>query len=336
MHRRWFAIVCASTALSLAAPAAYAQNASEQAEARTLFNEAARLFSSGKYPEACSKLEASYHLYAGVGTRGKLAECYEKIGRTASAWAMYEEVAALAGKANDEAREKIARERAAALEPKLAHLTIVLPPASDAPGLVVKRGGDAVERGAFGASVAVDPGAQSFEVSAPGRIAKTLDVQVPAGQSVTFSVPELDAQPEAPAPAVATTAAAPAAPSTEAPHGPTWLKPAGLAVAGVGVAGLVVGGIVALSAKSSYGAAFDSGDCQRSTLKCNATGQDKTDSARSQANLGGVVLAVGAVLVVGGGVLFFEGVHLGKAQAALRVAPEVTTRTASLSLSGSF
>src|SRR5580698_3214939 len=80
---------------------ALAQNAPDQAEARTLFDDGVRLFKAGDFPAACSKLGASYHLFAGIGTRGKLAECYEKVGRTASAWAMYREVAALAGKPGD-------------------------------------------------------------------------------------------------------------------------------------------------------------------------------------------------------------------------------------------
>src|SRR5579883_976054 len=176
-----------------------AQNASDQAEARTLFDEGARLFAAGDYPSACAKLEASYHLFAGIGTRGKLAECYEKVGRTASAWAMYSQVAVLAGKAGDARREQVARERAAALEPALARLTIALPPGSDAPGLVVERNGEAVERGAMGSPVPVDPGTLSFEVSAPGRVTKKVDLRIEPGQTQTFTVPALDVAP-APAP----------------------------------------------------------------------------------------------------------------------------------------
>jgi hypothetical protein len=336
MDRRWIAVVYASAALSLAGPAR-AQNASEQAEARTLFNEGARLFAAGNYPEACSKLEASYHLYAGIGTRGKLAECYEKVGRTASAWAMYEEVAALAGKAGDAARERVAKERAAALLPKLSHLTIVLPPASDLPGLVVKRGDEAIEKGAFGAPVAVDPGTQSFEVSAPGHTTKTADLDIPDGQAATFTVPALEPVADIPPPPGGATSLATPSPSRpESAHGPTWLPPTGIAVAGVGVAGVVVGSIVALSAKSSYGSAFDSGACQKATLTCTQDGQNKTDSARSNANLGGIILGVGAALVVGGGVLFFEAVHLAKTQAALQVTPSIAPHAAGLDLAASF
>src|SRR5438105_15351955 len=100
-HARVAAVVIAAACASWAPTDAYAQAASAQAEGRVLFDEGARLLNEGKLDEACPKLEASLRRYAGLGTRGKLAECYEKSGRTASAWAMYEQVAALATKAGD-------------------------------------------------------------------------------------------------------------------------------------------------------------------------------------------------------------------------------------------
>lgn len=44
-----------------------------------------RLFAEAQYGEACEQFEASLALVPGMGTRGKLAECYEKVGRTAIA-----------------------------------------------------------------------------------------------------------------------------------------------------------------------------------------------------------------------------------------------------------
>jgi hypothetical protein len=334
MRRSLLSIAVVSIALSCGG-VARAQNAADQAEARTLFSEGARLYAAGQYAEACSRLEASYHLYAGIGTRGKLAECYEKVGRTASAWAMYEEVAALAGKSGDAARQRIATERAAALEPKLSHLSIVVPASSDAPGLVIKRGGEPVERGALGSPMAVDPGAQTFELSAPGRVSTTVDVPVGAGQAVTFTVPGLEPAAEAPAAPVVSTAPA-SAPDDVASHRHAWMRPAGIVIGGAGVVAAAVGGILALSAKSSYDGAFNSGACTRPALDCNGTGQHQTDSARSQADAGGVVLGVGAAMVIAGVVLFIEGRPTAAKPTALRVMPEVGPSTASLSLAGAF
>jgi hypothetical protein len=330
--------------LAVAPAPARAQNAAEQAEARTLFDEGARLFEQGKFAEACTKLEASYHLFAGVGTRGKLAQCYEKVGRTASAWAMYQEVVALAGKAGDERRVRVAEERVAALSPHLAHLTIVVPAASDVAGLEVKRGDQVVERGVMGSAVAVDPGAIAFTVSAPGHVTKTVEVNVVPEKDVTFTVPALEesAPPPAPPPAPSASASppAPSEPAQAAPRAPAaWQVPAGIAVGGAGVVTATVGIVLAIAAKSSYDGAFDSGDCSRATLTCaTSSGQSQTDGARSQANVGGVLIGAGAVLAAGGAVLFLLGARSGSppATTAIQVTPSLGPAAAGLVMTGGF
>jgi hypothetical protein len=327
--------------VAVAAPrTAWAQNASDQATARSLFDEGSRLYAAGQYPEACSKLEASYHLFAGIGTRGKLAECYEKVGRTASAWAMYREVAALAAKAGDATRAQVATDRASALEPKLAHLTVTVPPANDVPGLVVKRSGEIVERGAMGTAVPVDPGTLTFEISAPGKVTQTVDVKVEPASATTFTVPALEAAPvalaPAPAPAPSSAEAPAATPAADTPGGPTWQRPTGLIVAGAGAVTAIVGGVLALTAKSSYDSAFDSGHCNRGTLACDSTGQSQTDGARTQADVGGVLLGVGGALVVGGGVLYFLAPAHASTPTGLQVTPRLSPGVAALSLEGVF
>ena len=86
--------------------------------------------SAGKYDDACPKLEESQRLAPAIGTKFNLADCYEHTGRLASAWAAFLSVAASAKNANQGAREKAARDRAAALEPKLSRLAVVVPDAS--------------------------------------------------------------------------------------------------------------------------------------------------------------------------------------------------------------
>ena len=48
-------------------------------EGRALFDEGVALGKQGRWAEACPKLAASLERFPGIGTRGKLAECYEKI-----------------------------------------------------------------------------------------------------------------------------------------------------------------------------------------------------------------------------------------------------------------
>jgi hypothetical protein len=314
----------------LSAPAR-AQEASERAEGRALFDEGMKLFAEQRFAEACPKFEASLRRLPGIGTRGKLAECYEKIGRTASAWALYRETASLAGRAGDATREKVASERARALEPNLSRLTISVPPGRDVAGLVVKRNGEPLEHAVLGTPMPIDPGKARIEVSASGRVSQEAEIEIQPGQSASFEVPELAPEPQAAAP--------PAAPSAGAPDtGPeqqrTWQKPVGLVVGGVGVAFVITGALFALAADGEYDEAFDKGLCDSSTNQCNAEGQSQTEDARSKAAVATVLYVAGIALGAGGAVLFFTAPE--NRDTAVRVTPAVTTQFAGVSLRGGF
>src|SRR5688500_4668076 len=84
---------------AIAAPAPVA--ADPKAEAQVLFDQGIVLFKEGKYVQACGALEASVEKSPGLGARGKLAECYEKIDKLAKAWALYREVAGAAKREGD-------------------------------------------------------------------------------------------------------------------------------------------------------------------------------------------------------------------------------------------
>ena len=122
--------------LALAPTIARAQaDPADQAAGRALFDEGMALLTKGDLAAACPKFEASLRRFPGIGTRGKLAECYERQGRAASAWATYREVAGLAERAGDTTRAKVAAERAKTLEGKLARVTVAAPSPSELPGL---------------------------------------------------------------------------------------------------------------------------------------------------------------------------------------------------------
>lgn len=303
------AVIALATAVTTLSTPAVAQDAQAQAQAqgRALFNDGVALFNKGDFEAACSKLEASLKAFPGIGTRGKLAECYEKLGRHASAWQAYREVAQLAMRSGDPTREQVAAERAKSLEPKLSYVTVVVPPGRDITGLVVKRGGHEVERSKIGAAEPVDAGSLTMEVSAPGRKTFTGTITAMQGQSVKFEVPIL-VPIESPPPAPVVTHAPP--PSHEEPppvmtDPPSWQRPLGIAVAGAGVVGLGVGAVFGLSARSAYDGAFDGGGCDRATKTCDARGQSDVDDARSKATLSTILFGAGAALLVTGAVVYF-------------------------------
>lgn len=322
--------------VALAMPAhgqsARTPTAEDRAQAQALFDQGTALMKSKDYQAACPKLEASLERFDGIGTRGKLAQCYERAGRVASAWAMYREVEALASKSGDEARASVAREAARALEPRLPHLTLTVATKSQVEGLLVRRNGAEVASGAWGAPIAVDPGKHSLEASAPGYAPWAEEVEVQEGESKSVEVPALAALPPEAQPAPSATPEV-----GEKPARGSSLRPVAMIATGVGVVSLAVGGYFGLRAKSKWDGAFDDGHCASATNVCDATGQEQTDQARSAATLSNVFIGAGAVLAAGGVTLWLLAPkERAPSQTAVRVVPVAAPKQGGLWLEGMF
>src|SRR5947207_15885135 len=80
----------------LPTPAHAEAGAAQKAAAESLFDDALKAMKSGHFTEACPKLEESERIDPAIGTLLYLGECYEKTGRTASAWATFREAASAA------------------------------------------------------------------------------------------------------------------------------------------------------------------------------------------------------------------------------------------------
>ena len=113
------ALVLAATWL-LATPA----QADDRATAQRLFEEGQTLFKEGKTAAACAKFEGASALVSSAGVRLNLARCWEKIGRTASAWTKYDEAQVAAERDGDRAAAAAARQGRAAVEPRLSKIAI--------------------------------------------------------------------------------------------------------------------------------------------------------------------------------------------------------------------
>ncbi len=281
----------------------------DQAIAQSLYDEGRNLMTEKKFPQACPKLEESQRLDPAPATQFHLADCYERIGRTASAWAAFLDVASSSKLAGRSDREKIARDRADALAPKLTRLVLNVSPGAPGTGLLVKRNGMIVRDGQWGTALPVDPGPQAIEASAPGKV--TWQKQVDAsgdGKTVSVDVPPLVDAPVAVAEAAPAPVSAPtpvAVPSEEPSSG----KPGhtqrivAVSVGAVGVVGLALGSVFgagALGKKSDSNAA---GHCTGNV--CDAQGVALRQDAVSAGDRSTVAFIVGGVAVAGGAVLWF-------------------------------
>lgn len=230
---------------------AFAQSsAQDTAVARSLFRDARKLMESGRYTEACPKLEESQRLDPGIGTRFNLADCWEHTGRTASAWALFLDVASATRAAGQSDREAVARERAEKLEKKLSRLSLRVEETD--PGLEIRRDGAVLGRPSWGTEVPVDPGTRVIEARAPGKQAWLTRIAVPATPTVTVvTIPKLEdapadetAAPAAPGAPASSTSAQPGMESHASSGGSSsgaGQRVVALGLGGVGVVGLAVG-----------------------------------------------------------------------------------------------
>lgn len=293
-----------AASLALGSTAAIAQSAPA---AEALFAEGRELMAKGELAAACAKLADSEKLDPAPGTAFNLALCYERSGRTASAWAEYKTAAsgyAREGRGEWEAR---ARARVAALEPTLPRLRISLVAPVPA-GVVVTRDGRPVLPSELDASLPTDPGRHHVEVTAPGRRAFSRDVDLTTSKLETVNVPPLEAD-DAKEARPANVAAAWVAPSDDAARPSTSLTPLTIAALSVGGVGLVTGSVTGLMALSKN--RESERDCPNDGACASQSGVDANHAARDLGTVSTIGFVAGAALVVGGVVLLVAAPRAG-------------------------
>ncbi len=186
--RRLF-VVFASVATILSSPFTVNAQAEDQAAARELFNAGRELLKEQRYTDACPKFEAARKLYESAGIILNLGDCYEHLGRTASAWTEFGEAFAIAQRTGRSAEAAEAAKRQAALEPMLSRLVVRVAHAT--PGLQVSRDGAELPSAAWGTAIPVDPGAHEVRAAAPGREPWSTTVTVASGGRISIDVPDL-------------------------------------------------------------------------------------------------------------------------------------------------
>lgn len=289
---------------------ARAQDPGNLATADALFDQGRLLMVRGEYPDACSKFAASLRIDIGVGTMLYLAECYLRSGRMASAWAQFREAAAVAASRQD-AREALARERAAQLEPHLARLSVALS-GPEVPGTVVRRDGQPLDRAVWTSPIPVDPGQHVVEVSAPNKRSFVAKISVsPEAGEFTVRVPTLEnlAAPEG-APVVVPSALAVTEPSPPKPASapaPTLgvQRKIALVAGGLGLVAATAGAYWGLHAKSLWDDSNGAGQCDPNGTACQSrVGVQDRGNAGGQATLSTAAFAVAGIAMAAAVVLW--------------------------------
>jgi hypothetical protein len=320
------ALVATILVAALATNAAAEPAAGDQPIALALFEEGKQLATSGDFTAACPKFEAAARLTHWLGVELNLADCYEHLGRTASAWILFLKAADHADRDHDP-RGAYARSRAESLAPSLARLTITTAePAHADTALELRIDRVVVDTNAFGIALPLDPGEHVVEVSAPGRVTFSRRLVLTAGATTTLEIPTLEIRTlEAPtldAPTLAS-ASSPSEPRPGRSHHPfaRWLGGAGALLAGTSV-------VFGIDAKLRYDAATRE-HCD-AHIACDDVGLDAIRSARRRGDIA-TVTGIAGVAAMAGAVVIYA---LSPREHAVTVTPVSTPTSFGLALEG--
>ncbi len=321
--------VASSVALLLwAATPALAQ--SSQAAATIQFDQGRALMKEGKFQEACQAFERSQKLDPQNGTLFNLAGCDEKIGKLATAWLAYRE---LAQRDTNAKRKAEATKRAKDLDKRLPKLVLAAPEQTPIGLTVTLDGVDAVPLLGIESPVdlgdhkvvAAAPGFQPFEtVVAVKTEGKTMTIKLALQVQGALTAKRISNEPREPRDAQPIV--------DERPR--SHRRRNGAIVGALGGVAIGVGIVFGLDAKSKWDdAAALCPDKQCPSAPAKTAGDILTEDARGAATLS-------TVFFVGGAAIAGIGVYLmvtGKPTApttALRFVP--TTDGGAVVLGGRF
>lgn len=300
----------------------------DTAAAEVLFEEGRRLLAAKDFAAACPKLRESHRIDPGIGVLLYLGDCYAGAGQTASAWSTYREAEAGARKASQPDREKIAHDKAAALEPQLSRVVLSVADGVDPTGISVRLGEQTLGAATLGVALPVDPGRYDLQVTTGDGRRFTQSIEVTAGgpeQRIVLTPPATGAP---------TSASAAPSTSDDAIEGSAWngQKTAAVASLGVGAVGVGIGAVFGLLASGSWSdadALCGPGDPRQ----CTPAGAELGEDASTQALVSTLGFGVGVAGIAAGVVLWLTAPG-DDPTAAVRVSPHVGPTSAGLQLGG--
>lgn len=326
-----FAFAALSVLIGGEARAQQEPSAQDKALSEQLFRDAKKLLDAGQVSAACPKFAESMRLEPKLGTLLNLAACHEKEGKTASAWAEFNEGLRLAKKQNDEDRIEFAETRVKEVEAKLSRVSIEI--AEVVPDMAIKLNEKSLSAAAVGSNIPFDPGEYQITVTAPGK--KTFETKLilePGPIVKTLSIPKLEdgeASQEPP-----NTSGDGSQPIITA----KTLRTASLITGGVGILGIGIGALFGGLTLSKASTAQD--NCILNG--CNKIGADANDTAHTFATVSNVGFIAGSI-VLGAGVTMFilSSPSAGKGEKkssvpSLWISPSIGLNGTHLAAGGSF
>jgi hypothetical protein len=246
----------------------------------------------------CAEFEAALVQRPEPGVRIELAECYAQLGRTASAWAQYREVASAARQAGANELEATARKRTKALEDQLSYVTVNTWKGQE---VLVARDGTPVEGAVLGTAIPLDPGSHVITASAPGKRGWSKRIELGSHRDhVTVSVPPLpddvslspdlrEPAPLAPEPAKTATF-------------DSVQRTLGILAGALGIAGVATGTLFGVKAASDWSEAKE--QCAPYPY-CGEDGARLAKQAKISAMISTIGFATGIAGLSGGALLWF-------------------------------
>jgi hypothetical protein len=302
MHRsiRYFAFLAAALSCWLGSPCVHAQ--SNAAIAQQLFLDGQKLMDAGSLPEACAKFADSQRLDPAIGTLMHLAGCHEKMGKFASAWSEFTDVATQAHKGVQPERERYARDHAAALAGKVPKIMIELAHPPD--GTTITLDGAPLPLGVLGTEIPLDQGDHSLEVAAPG-MKHWRQAKLNLGPSAVVTRVQVMLEEEPPQPAKSHAEGVDGNPQAaivreQAPESHNMTRRVvGFSVGGLGLASLAV---AIVEEVTSVGRSSDESKYPATDVTDRQTVADQSSTARTYAIVFGAVgvaaVGTGAYLVL--------------------------------------
>jgi hypothetical protein len=281
----------------------------EQVEAaRGIYKEARELYRQGRLKEALDKALEAHRTATTPVTALEVGQLLVESGRLVEARDILRSVSLMPVSPRESDKGREARQQSSSLAASLDARIPKLAVAGRPRGFDVLLDGKPLAAAEPTAWQGVDPGSHSIVVRTDDRTCTTVTVTLAEGEVRTTDLHDVasSCRVEAPAPEPERIPPAsrsseprgevPAPPPAEGEHATSPWKWAGLAIAGAGAVAVGVGGYLALSAKSDYQSVAT--ECPLNV--CDQRGYDVRNSARSQADVATITMAVGGVAALGG------------------------------------